>query len=63
MMYKVSADGGMIAVNTPQQTHRGPIAADGNVDVKWQLSPGIRPQVHGNARTRDMTLRLATGCL
>lgn len=64
MMYEVSVDGDTVAINTPQQkTHRGPIAADGSVDVNWQLSPGIRPQVHGNARTRDLTLRLATGCL
>lgn len=64
MMYEVSVDGNNIAIVTPQQkTHRGPIAADGSVDVNWQLSPGIRPQVHGNARTRDLTLRLATGCL
>jgi hypothetical protein len=64
MMYEVSVDGDTVAINTPQQkTHRGPIAADGSVDVNWQLSPGIRPQVQGNARTRDLTLRLATGCL
>jgi len=64
MMYEVWVDADTIAIVTPQQkTHRGPIAADGSVDVNWQLSPGIRPQVHGNARTRDLTLRLATGCL
>lgn len=64
MMYEVSVDGDTIAVNTPQQkTHRGPIAADGSVDVKWQLSPGIQPQVQGNARTKALELRLATGCI
>lgn len=64
MMYEVSVDADTIAIVTPQQkTHRGPIAADGSVDVKWQLSPGIQPQVQGNARTKDLTLRLATGCL
>lgn len=64
MMYEVSVDGDTIAVVTPQQkTHRGPIAADGSVDVKWQLSPGIQPQVQGNARTKDLELRLATGCI
>jgi hypothetical protein len=64
MMYEVSVDGNNIAIVTPQQkTHRGPIAADGSVDVNWQLSAGIKPQVQGNARTKDLTLRLATGCL
>lgn len=64
MMYEVSVDADTIAVNTPQQkTHRGPIAADGSVDVKWQLAPGIQPQVQGNARTKALELRLATGCI
>jgi hypothetical protein len=64
MMYEVSVDADTIAIVTPQQkTHRGPIAADGSVDVKWQLSPGIQPQVQGNARTKALELRLATGCI
>lgn len=64
MMFEIGTEGDEVSVLTPQKkTYRGPIAADGTINVAWQLTPGIKPSVTGNVRAKDLTLRLATGCI